>query len=271
MKVSGNVDKIIHRWLRIPYRLHVRVDKKIGRAKRTVVFVHGIGGNGDVWKETLRRIEVTDTRVIVVDLIGFGKSPKPAWAKYSTAFQAKSLRATLLRIGVLGKVTIVGHSMGSLVAIETARRYPLLVKRLILCSPPLYSQTNGLLSPDRTLRRLFQKIRHSPDRFIELAKLAKKYRLVNKTFNVSAKNFNEFVNALEAGVIEQTALRDVEKMKIPVEIVHGVSDPVVPALNLFALARANKNIHVQTILAGHEILGSYVRPLIKTINRLLSS
>src|SRR5690606_13354373 len=99
------------------------------------VFIHGIGGTGGVWKEVIAKLTVENIRIIVVDLIGFGDSPRPEWAMYSTKFQARSLRSTLLRKGILGKVTIVGHSMGSLVAIDMARRYPLSVKQLILCSP----------------------------------------------------------------------------------------------------------------------------------------
>lgn len=264
------VDTVIHKWLRVPYGLYVRTDETVGRPKRTLVFIHGIGGNGDVWKEVTKGLQLQDVRIIVVDLIGFGESPRPVWAKYSTNFQARSLRSTLLRRGIFGKVTIVGHSMGSLVAIEFARRYPLLTKRLVLCSPPLYKENDALLSPDRTLRKLFGQIKNARDRFIPLSKLAKKYRIVNRTFNVTATNFNEFINALESAVINQTALADAEKLKLPIDIVYGISDPVVPPLNLFALAKANKNVHVQTILAGHEVIGSYVRPLIKFLNKTLS-
>lgn len=271
MSIKQIFDKAVHQWLRIPYKLHVRVDKKIGRPRRTLVFVHGIGGNGDVWEGVLKGLKLDNTRIVVVDLIGFGKSPRPVWAKYSTAFQARSLQSTLLQIGVLGRMTIVGHSMGSLVAIEFARRYPLLVKRLVLCSPPLYKQEAIIGSPDKTLRKIFSRFKESPNRFVLLSKLAKKYRIVNRTFNVTSGNFNEFINALESAVINQTALVDAEKLKMPIDIVYGISDPVVPPLNLFALAKANKNVHVQTILAGHEVMGTYVRPLVKTLNKLLSS
>lgn len=260
---------ILHKWLRLPFTLHVRVDTTIGRPKQTIVFIHGIGGSGDVWKEVLSQVTATGVRILVIDLIGFGRSPRPEWATYSTKFQARSLQATLLAKGILRNVTIVGHSMGSLVAIEMARRYPLTVKRLILCSPPLYKETDSFLSPDQALRRIFYTIKSSPDQFVALSKLAKKYKLVNRSFNVTTKNFSEFVNALESSVIDQTALRDAERLNIPIEIVHGISDPVVPIANLFSLAKANKNVHVQTIIAGHEIIGTYVKPLVKILNKLL--
>jgi pimeloyl-ACP methyl ester carboxylesterase len=269
--MSGNrlVEMMLHKWLRIPYRLHVRLDQTIGRSKQTLVFIHGIGGTGDAWKEVIASLNVADVRIITVDLIGFGESPRPEWATYSTKFQARSLLSTLLRKGVLGKVTIVGHSMGSLVAVEMARRYPFAVKQLVLCSPPLYKETDSLLSPDQALRRLFRTVTSSPDQFVELSKLAKKYKLINRSFNITTKDFSSFVNALESAVINQTALADAERLKIPIEIIHGISDPVVPMANLFSLARVNKNVHVKTIIAGHEIIGSYVKPLVKILNRLL--
>jgi cis-3-alkyl-4-acyloxetan-2-one decarboxylase len=77
--------------------------------------------------------------VIVVDLLGFGDSPKPDWATYDARTQAQSLAKTLLGLGLTQRVVLVGHSMGSLVAVEFAKRYPALVKALVLCSPPLYN------------------------------------------------------------------------------------------------------------------------------------
>ena len=65
-------------------------------------------------------------------MLGFGQSPRPQWAVYDAKTQARSVIATLLKLRFSTPLTIVGHSLGALVAIEMALRYPLLVKKLFL-------------------------------------------------------------------------------------------------------------------------------------------
>lgn len=224
-----------------------------------------------MWRSVIDKLQHEDVRIITVDLIGFGRSPKPRWAKYSAMFQARSLRYTLARLFVTGKVVIVGHSLGSLVAIEALRRYPYLATSLILCSPPLYRAPDdtALLRPERVLRRLYTTMGQSPKRFLAISSFAVKYKLVNKSFNVTRYNIDHFMNALEAAVINQTAMSDIVKLRLPIEIVHGVLDPVVIASNLYAVAKQNQHIHISEIPAGHEVTGTYEIALGLIINRIL--
>lgn len=183
-----NFDVLIHRWLRVPYSLHVRSDKTIGKPKMTIVFLHGLGGSGEMWGEIIGMLKTTDVRIITLDLIGFGESAKPAWATYSTKFQARSLAFTLAKLFANGKVVIVGHSLGSLVAVETAKRYPFLARALVLCSPPLYVEPGdkALIRPERVLRKLFTAMQTNTDQFVALSEFATKYKVVvNKSFNVT--------------------------------------------------------------------------------------
>jgi hypothetical protein len=112
---------LLHKYLRIPYALHVHVVRKPRQARATVLFLHGIGTSGAAWDDVVKGLP-KDVAVIAVDLLGFGKSPSPEWAKYSAATQARSLIATLLRLNIRQRLIIVGHSMGALVAVETANR-----------------------------------------------------------------------------------------------------------------------------------------------------
>src|SRR5438094_99045 len=125
---------IIHRWLRLPYTLHVRYNKKPKKPHATVLFIHGLGNTGDAWKEVIDKLP-DDIRVISIDLLGFGQSPRPNWAVYNAKTQARSVLATFLKLRLRTPVYVVGHSLGALVGIEVAKRYPLLVKGLVLCSP----------------------------------------------------------------------------------------------------------------------------------------
>lgn len=268
-----NLDLLTHRLLRLPYPLHVRGDKTIGKRGVTIVFLHGLGGSGEMWTNIIKKMKTDNVRIITLDLIGFGKSPKPTWATYNTTLQAKSLRRTLYKLRVHGKVVIVGHSLGSLIAIETAKRYPKLASALVLCSPPLYRQPNdkALIQPERVLRKLFIAMGANPDQFVAITEFATKYKIaVNKSFNVTRGNVDIFLNALQAAILNQTAMDDIVSLNLPIDIVYGLVDPLVIRANLTEVAKKNKHIHLTTAAAGHEIEGLFEAPLVKTIEKSLS-
>lgn len=102
-----------------------------------VVFLHGSGpgasgysnfkGNYPHWVEQ-------GFRCLVVDLIGFGYSDKPANVEYSLALFVECLKQTLDIVGVQ-RCAVVGNSLGGAVGTGLALAFPALVERLILMAP----------------------------------------------------------------------------------------------------------------------------------------
>jgi len=261
------LDTLIHKYLRIPYQLHVHVDKKVKRPRATVLLLHGMGNSGASWNQVASRLP-DDIRIISLDLLGFGKSPSPRWLKYNTVIQAKSVIVTLLKLGINQQVIIVGHSMGSLVAIEMTKRYPLLVKSLILCSPPLYSEVERktiLPNPDQLLRNFYKLIQKYPTRIVDVAPLALKLKIVGSSFDVTDKNIDIYMAALESSILHQTSLVDIQRLQKPIQMIHGRFDPVVVKHNLDRVAQQNDNITLKVILAGHELMGAYIPAVVKAI------
>ncbi len=260
-------DTLLHRWLRVPYALNVHFADRPKKPRATVLFIHGIGNSGGAWDDVIARLP-KDVYVISIDLLGFGASPSPSWALYNAKTQARSVLATFLKLRVSGPVVIVGHSLGSLVAIEIAKRYPLLVKSLILCSPPLYTsveKTSLLPSSESLLRQLYKSAYERQDDFVKLAAVAMKYELINKSFNVTTDNIDSYMGALQAMIINQTSLRDAEKIKVPTTIIRGTLDPFIVTKNLKLLAKTNRNVKLKSVIAGHEVKGLFVSSVVKTI------
>jgi pimeloyl-ACP methyl ester carboxylesterase len=86
-----------------------------------LLLVHGLGGCWQWWLENLPVLS-QHSRVIAVDLPGFGESePLPPPGKMAT--QVESLAALLDQLG-LDRVTLVGHSMGGLIAMMFAFEHP---------------------------------------------------------------------------------------------------------------------------------------------------
>ena len=88
----------------------------------TAVFIHGAEHDHSVWALQSRYFAHHGFNVLAVDLPGHGRSAGPAAHRYRRAM-ADWLAALLDAAGVRARC-VVGHSMGSLVALDFAARYP---------------------------------------------------------------------------------------------------------------------------------------------------
>lgn len=101
---------------------------------RTVVLLHGKNFCAATWQETIAPLTRAGYRVIAPDQLGFCKSSKPVGYQYSVAALASLTRTLLDRAGV-GKVALVGHSTGGIIAMRFALLYPERVERVVLVNP----------------------------------------------------------------------------------------------------------------------------------------
>ena len=101
---------------------------------RTVVLLHGKNFCGATWERTARALFARGYRVVIPDQVGFCKSSKPAAAQYSFAMMADATHRLLAARGV-EHATVVGHSMGGMLAMRYAIMFPAAVDRLVLVNP----------------------------------------------------------------------------------------------------------------------------------------
>lgn len=92
---------------------------------RSVVLVHGWGLHGGVWRELAARL-AKSFHVVVPDLPGHGRSRDS-----SDGFTLETL-AEAIQQRVAGPAVWIGWSLGALVALTAARRFPVAVERLAL-------------------------------------------------------------------------------------------------------------------------------------------
>ena len=97
-------------------------------SKPTVVLIHGALNDHTVWSAQSRHFEARGYPVMALDLPGHGV-PGPALASVNA--MAGWLLAALDAAGV-SQAALVGHSMGSLIALEAAARAPQRVTHLAL-------------------------------------------------------------------------------------------------------------------------------------------
>jgi len=99
-----------------------------------VVLLHGKNFCAASWVATLEVLRGAGYRVIAPDQIGFCKSSKPQSYQYSFQQLADNTERLLASLK-LGKVILLGHSMGGMLATRYALTYPGRVEQLVLVNP----------------------------------------------------------------------------------------------------------------------------------------
>ena len=110
--------------------------RALGDAGPHVAFLPGIGATTRYWEPVVGPLAAR-ARLLLVDLLGFGRSPKP-WATYSVDRHLTELHRVLAPFASAGRLTLAGHSLGARLAVAYAARYPDQVERLVLVSMPYF-------------------------------------------------------------------------------------------------------------------------------------
>jgi pimeloyl-ACP methyl ester carboxylesterase len=102
---------------------------EIDPARRSVVFVHGAGLDHSWWGLQSRYFGYHGFNVLAVDLPAHGRSEGPALAGIG---DMADWVKKVLEVKQVKSAALVGHSMGSLIALEFAARYPQAAERIAL-------------------------------------------------------------------------------------------------------------------------------------------
>jgi pimeloyl-ACP methyl ester carboxylesterase len=95
-----------------------------------IVLLHGIPTSSFLWRRVLP-VVARDYRGLAPDLLGFGRSDKPASGDYTVTGQATLLGRLLEQLG-LERYALAGHDFGALVAAELLARRPEQVTHLVI-------------------------------------------------------------------------------------------------------------------------------------------
>jgi pimeloyl-ACP methyl ester carboxylesterase len=99
-------------------------------AGEPIVLLHGFPTSGHLWSDVVPRLP-EGHRVVVLDLLGFGRSDPPGAHAVDIRAHAERLVAVLDHLGIRF-ACVVGHDVGGGVAQWAAVRYPQRVSRLAL-------------------------------------------------------------------------------------------------------------------------------------------
>ncbi|MFD0398863.1 alpha/beta fold hydrolase [Kitasatospora sp. NPDC127121] len=127
--VTPNGDRI--RWVELP------------GAEPARLYLHGLGASSPAYfAAAASHPGLTGRRSLLLDLLGFGLSDRPADFGYTLEEHADAVAAALAETGLAG-VEVIGHSMGGAIAVVLAHRHPESVSRLVLVDANLDPVTPG--------------------------------------------------------------------------------------------------------------------------------
>jgi len=227
--MSKNIDLIKYKLLKLPIRLKVVIEKGEGTP---VILLHGIGKNNKVWGNVISELTGKGGfRIMAIDLLGFGDSPKPDWLEYSIEDHTSAVINTLEKLKLNHKAIVVGHSMGCLIAVRAAKLRPDLIKHLVLYEMPIFE---GLPSNKLAKLRLaaftgyYKWVSNYEPRF-DKKNLGYAYRLAQKTygFSVDQETWHPFINSLKNTILKQSISKDLKNLKIPIDVIYGSYDMLV--------------------------------------------
>ncbi len=113
-----------------------------------MVLLHGLVSSGQVFGGPFDQLSTTH-RLVVPDLLGFGRSLDETRGSFTTEDHLDALDQLAERAGLFERRWTIGaHSMGSAVALQWALRHPKHVERIVCWGAPIYT------SPDATRRRI---------------------------------------------------------------------------------------------------------------------
>src|SRR4051812_9919898 len=236
-----------------------------------IVFVHGAAFDHSVWQWQSRYLANHGFTVLAIDLPGHGRSPGAV--RESIGDMAEWIAALLESAG-LTRAAVVGHSMGSLVALETALRHPTKVSKLALVgtsAPMLVGEPFLAAAADHDPAGLDMEATWGHARSVALsgspvpgAFLYGASRALNGQSQPGV-----LATDLKACNAWQPDMAKVRALDLPTLVAVGKRDQVTPAKAGYALAQEIRGAKVVTLDAGHSMMSEAPTALLKALREFL--
>jgi len=203
--------------------------KSYGEQPSPLIFIHGVGMRGDVWSPQVEYF-CSDYQVITYDFLGHGGSPLPP-EEPSLDDYVEQLNNLLKHLD-LSLISLVGHSMGALISVAFALKYPYKVKALVpiniafnrseeaqigvLNRANQILQTKKILNIEQTLERWF-KNKTSADDLIKIDNVR------NWLVNTSPQGYGRAYRLF--ALSDKVFLNKLSRLRPPVLYLTGDEDP----------------------------------------------
>lgn len=206
------------------FKLAKTYDRKVKEPALTVVMLHGIASDSHTFDKTIAYLEkdekLENVRLVTFDLLGAGKSPKDDEnLNYGYRDQLSALNRSIEDLDIDGKIVLIGHSMGTLIATRYTSKHQDIVAQLILVSPPIYTEAD----------------------------------MANSLFEKGMKVFEEAISIKDPGILREKSFRNtmdkivldkknaevLASIDVPTTLIYGAADQFIASYNIPRLLAGN--------------------------------
>lgn len=252
--------------------------KAFDAAKPTLIFIHGVLNDHSVWILQSRYLANHGWNVLAVDLPGHCRSAGDPPASVEAA--ADWVLALMDAAG-LDQATLIGHSFGSLIALEAAGRAPERVRQLVLV---------GTAFPMKVSPALLEASLHEPLKALTMVNVFSRATLAPPPSALGPGTWvfgasmalgkrvlasNTQVNLFHAGFKACDSYANgelaMEKVTCPVLFVLGAVDQMTPPKAAQALIRKAQHGRVVYLPGGHHQMNETPEPMLAALNGFLKA
>ena len=242
-----------------------------------VIFIHGYPLNRTLWEPQLEAL-ADIARIIAPDLRGHGGSD-PIPGIYTMRAMAKDIKELLETLKIEQPIILCGLSMGGYVCFEFMRSYPNMVQGMILAATratadSIETKVNREEAAAIAQERGPQAIANMMlTKMLAPATYEKRPELVERARNIMEKiSTQAIVGDLRGMLNREDSTPLLKEINIPVLILHGGDDQIIPQAEVDLMKNEIKNARVEIIPeAGHllnieqpDLFNKAVREFIQT-------
>jgi pimeloyl-ACP methyl ester carboxylesterase len=230
-----------------------------GGAGPCVVFLHGWALTHRAYRRALKRLVQQEMRVIAPALPGFGGTAKLPRGEVTLAGYGQWVDGFLEAIGIDEPVTLIGHSFGGGVAIQTAHDWPNRVSHLVVVNSiggSVWSSSKGATRAMRD-RPLWDWGLHMHADVLGVRQIR---RVLPVVVEDAAGNLVRNPRAIwYVANLARTAdltreLEELKRRRLPVVILWGQGDTVIPRASVESMRQAVGSPNVITVPGNHSWL-----------------
>jgi pimeloyl-ACP methyl ester carboxylesterase len=218
---------------------------EVGSGSEPVILLHGLSKSFKYWEPMVNGMNKRKYHYIIPDLLGHGRSPSPEHLAYDVDTHLFFLFRDVIQHRK-GPFHVIGHAMGSILAIELAARFPQKVKTLSLISLPYYESEQ--MAQKYVVQDIFNPHGHPLLNNKLMCKICcavicqhralwrpiipfvVKDKPEDVVYDGMNHNFHGIYSSFEECIVKHridNAASALTKFKIPTRLIHGSEDKVV--------------------------------------------
>jgi pimeloyl-ACP methyl ester carboxylesterase len=252
--------------------------KPFDAAKPTAIFIHGVLNDHSVWILQTRYLAHHGWNVLTVDLPGHCRS---AGEPPASVEAAADFVLALMDAAGLEKAALIGHSFGSLIALEAASRAPARIRQLVLV---------GTAFPMRVSPALLEASVSAPMKALEMVNVFSRATLspppsalgpgtwvygasmaLGRRVLASNTKVNVFYTGFKACDSYDNGLQAITQVTCPVLFVLGQTDQMTPPKAAQGLINGAKNAQVVYLPGGHQQMNETPEEMLAALTGFLEA